>query len=262
MRMLGTPMGTGPRRYLSKRLQHYGIDTSHFVDEPLPSRTPRSYTRELLQEAAANSHSINEMLEYMGVPPYDSVYSHLRRRLDGFGIDTSHFTGRRGNNSGTLFPREVITRAVAESHSLAGVMRMLDLPPLGGSGRAKVKRSIEAFDLSTSHFTGQGHFRGRASPNRKSAAEILVQLAPGSPRTQTVQLRRALADVGTPHLCNECGIGEIWQGRKLVLEIDHINGDRLDNQIENLRYLCPSCHSQTKTHSRPRRTVTALSPVK
>ncbi|MET7907678.1 HNH endonuclease [Streptomyces avermitilis] len=262
MRMVGAPMGSGPRSYLSKRLQHYGIDTSHFVEEPLPSRSTRSYTRELLQEAAANSHSINEMLEYMGVPPYDSVYSHLRRRLDRFGIDTSHFTGRRGNNSGALFPREDITRAVAESHSLAAVMRTLGLHPLGGSGRAKAKRSIEAFGLSTSHFTGQGHFRGTPSPNRKSAAEILVKLAPGSPRTQTVLLRRALGDLGTPHMCNECGTGEIWQARKLVLEVDHINGDRLDNRIENLRYLCPSCHSQTKTHSRPRCTVTALDPVK
>ncbi|MFE7410356.1 HNH endonuclease [Streptomyces laurentii] len=42
------------------------------------------------------------------------------------------------------------------------------------------------------------------------------------------------------------------QGRRLVLEIDHANGDRLDNRAENLRYLCPSCHSQTGTFSNRR----------
>ncbi|MFE1246509.1 HNH endonuclease [Streptomyces sp. NPDC058766] len=74
-------------------------------------------------------------------------------------------------------------------------------------------------------------------------------------------LRRALDDLGVPHVCGECGTGESWQGRRLVLEIDHIDGDRLDNRIENLRYLCPSCHGQTRTHSRPRRAATALGPV-
>ncbi|MFE7328455.1 HNH endonuclease [Streptomyces sp. NPDC057565] len=49
-----------------------------------------------------------------------------------------------------------------------------------------------------------------------------------------------------------CGIGETWQGKLLVLEIDHINGDRIDNRRENLRYLCPSCHSQTESFSNRR----------
>ncbi|WP_328418094.1 HNH endonuclease [Streptomyces violaceus] len=261
MRTLEAPMGSGPRHYLSRRLQHYGIDTSHFREESLPERERRSYPEELLREAAARSNSIREMLEYMGLPARDSPYGYIRKKLDKFGIDTSHFAGRRGNRPRALLPREDITRAVAESHSLAGVMRMLGLSPLGGSGRAKVKHSIEAYGLSTSHFTGQGHFRGTPSPRRRSAAQILVRLAPGSPRTQTALLRRALDDLGVTHVCNECGTGENWQGRRLVLELDHINGDRLDNRIENLRYLCPSCHSQTKTHSRPRRALTSLGPV-
>ncbi|MFE3152616.1 HNH endonuclease [Streptomyces sp. NPDC059218] len=48
---------------------------------------------------------------------------------------------------------------------------------------------------------------------------------------------------------------DTWRGNRLVLEIDHINGDRLDNRPKNLRYLCPSCHSQTETFSK-RRNVT------
>ena len=47
--------------------------------------------------------------------------------------------------------------------------------------------------------------------------------------------------------CVECGIKD-WNGKDIVLEIDHINGDNTDNRIENLRYLCPNCHSQTSTY--------------
>ncbi|WP_435603105.1 HNH endonuclease signature motif containing protein [Streptomyces sp. bgisy130] len=247
MRRLDAPLGSGPRRYLRERLQHHGIDTGHFVDEPLPHRQPRSYTEALLTEAASRSHSIREMLEYMEVPPYDSAYTHLRRKLDQLGIDTSHFTRHRHGSS--LLPRGELERAVAASRSLAGVLACLALTDHGTSRRA-VQRSIEAYGLSTEHFTGQGHRRGLPSPNRRSADHILRQRAPGSRRERTTFLRRALDEKQVPRRCTECGLGDTWQGKRLVLEIDHINGDRLDNRLANLRYLCPSCHSQTKGFSR------------
>lgn len=246
LRRLGAPLGSGPRRYLRDRLQHHGIDTTHFADEPLPRRRHRSYTEALLKEAAAQSHSIRDMMAYMEVPPYDSAYTHLRRKLDQFGIDTSHFAPRGLGSS--LLPRDDLERAVASSRSLAGVLARLALTDNGTSRRA-LKRSIEAYGLPTGHFTGQGHRRGLPSPARKSAGAILRRSEPGSRREKTTFLRRALDEKNIPRRCAECGLGDTWQGKRLVLEIDHINGDRLDNRLENLRYLCPSCHSQTRTFS-------------
>ncbi|MFD0425538.1 HNH endonuclease signature motif containing protein [Streptomyces parvus] len=252
LRRIDAPLGSRTLRYVRDRLTHYGVDTSHFVEEKLPDRERRTYPRELLAEAAARSHSIREMLTYMGLPPSDSPYGYLRKKMDRLGIDTSHFTsGRRYGTPST--PRTALARAVAGSHSLAGVLRALELGSNNSTARARVKRDIEAYGLSVAHFTGQGHGRGTRSPNRKTAAETLQRLTSGASRTKTAQLRRALDDIGVPHLCARCGTDDTWHGRRLVLEIDHINGDRLDNRRENLRYLCPSCHSQTQTFSKPRR---------
>ncbi|MDK0519707.1 HNH endonuclease [Streptomyces sp. ML-6] len=251
LRRLGAPLGSGPLRYVRDRLKHYGIDTSHFTDEALPARERRTYPKELLTEAAAHSHSIREMFEYMGLPPDDSPYSYLRRKIDRLGIDTSHFTsGRRCGKPSA--PRQELAAAVTASHSLAGVLKILGQADNGGA-RARLKRDIEAYGLSTAHFSGQGHRRGTRSPHRKPSAEILRRLESGTSRTKTALLRRALDDIRVPRRCARCGTGEIWRGNRLVLEIDHINGDSLDNRPENLRYLCPSCHSQTATFSKRRR---------
>lgn len=47
--------------------------------------------------------------------------------------------------------------------------------------------------------------------------------------------------------CNICGISE-WNGKELVLVLDHINGDASNNTKENLRFVCPNCDSQLDTY--------------
>ncbi|MFD4033058.1 HNH endonuclease [Streptomyces sp. NPDC058637] len=250
LRRLGAPLGSRTSRYVRGRLEHYGIDTSHFEQEALPDRKRQAYPEELLAEAAAHSCSIREMFQYTGLQSSDSPYGHVRGRIDRLGIDTSHFTsGRRHGTPSTT--RHELTAAVAESRSLAGVLKLLGRADNGGA-RARLKRDIETYGLSTAHFIGQHHALGTRSPYRKTAAEILLRMETGAPRTSTALLRRALDDLGVPHECAICGTGDTWRERRLVLEIDHISGDRLDNRAANLRYLCPNCHTLTGTWCRNR----------
>ena len=80
--------------------------------------------------------------------------------------------------------------------------------------------------------------------NKISVEEYFVE---GVKRAST-DLRRRFARMVSDDKCAICGLGSWWNNEKLILHIDHINGKRLDNRLENLRWLCPNCHSQTPTY--------------
>ncbi len=61
------------------------------------------------------------------------------------------------------------------------------------------------------------------------------------------QARKLLLKSDRKQICESCGVENMYNGKPIVLHVDHINGNKHDNTLTNLRYLCPNCHSQTET---------------
>ncbi|MGW7462777.1 HNH endonuclease [Streptomyces sp. NPDC054797] len=210
--------------------------------------TGNRYTREILTEAAIRCSDIEEVIAYLGTKPYPRLGDYLLERFRRYDIDVTHFT-RRSHRKHMKPEGARLPEAVAASQSLAETLRRLDMPATGSLNEA-LKQWIHEDGLSTAHFLGQAHQRGKAGCKpMRSAAEVLVKHE-GARRTRTHLLRRALREVGVPECCHMCGTPAEWSGRPMTLEVDHVNGDWSDDRAENLRLLCPNCHAVTDTWCR------------
>lgn len=145
------------------------------------------------------------------------------------------------NKTKYKYTDEKLTKVIAESKSMAGVMRSLGIRLTGGSQHHLTKR-IKKLGACTAHFTGSVWNRGGIG-KRKGATELLILREEGR-REHGHMLTRALLEIGRPYKCEGCGNEGVWRGKKLVLEVDHKNRNWLDDRADNLRFMCPSCHSQ------------------
>lgn len=139
-----------------------------------------------------------------------------------------------------------LKNAVKNSFSYRRVLNKLGLREAGGNYQ-QIKKYIKEYGLNIKHFKGRGWnagFRGIGKP-RIPLEKILVK----NSNFQSFKLKRRLFAVKLkPEHCEQCGWMQRTQDGCLPLELDHINGDHQDNRLNNLRILCPNCHSLTKYH--------------
>jgi hypothetical protein len=98
-------------------------------------------------------------------------------------------------------------------------------PNQSGKGTSKHKHVVNDYNFSTEDILGGLH-----------------------PSYGTFKLKNRLLREGyISNICSVCNISE-WNDMPLNMELDHIDGDRTNHSIDNLRMLCPNCHAQTPTY--------------
>lgn len=121
----------------------------------------------------------------------------------------------------------------------------------GGEAFKIINRRLKRESVDISHFIKGGRNGGNGNNRLYSNEEVYCI------NSKIKDIRcRVLSDKIMLYKCCKCKNDGKWMNDDLTLELDHINGDRYDNRKENLRWLCPNCHSQTTTFCGKRKRLT------
>jgi len=143
------------------------------------------------------------------------------------------------------YSEEFLKEIVDKSISISQVLINIGLKPSGGN-YYHITKKIKDYNIDITHFLGQGWSKNKISPRKYTKEEFILKILTINSNYRSHLLKLKLYDYGLKFkYCEKCGQGEIWCDEILGLELHHINGINNDNRIENLKILCPNCHSQT-----------------
>lgn len=142
--------------------------------------------------------------------------------------------------------KEELEGIIAEAESMKQVLEKLGLRAAGGNFKSLQEHCIRlGIDLSC--LRERSYTKQSLTLKRSEQIELTSILVEGSSYNRGHLKERLILDELLENICQKCGLPPEWDGERLILQLDHINGVWNDNRIENLRLLCPNCHSQTST---------------
>jgi Zn finger protein HypA/HybF involved in hydrogenase expression len=147
-----------------------------------------------------------------------------------------------------IYTESDLIDATKKSLSYTQVIKRLGIPYCG-STHSRIKKEISNLNIDISHFTGMLWSKGKTlldddRLSERNKNEIFIENSKFSKSyIRNLIKKKNLIE----YKCTLCSNLGVWNDKKLNLQLDHINGISTDQRLENLRFLCPNCHSQTDT---------------
>lgn len=141
------------------------------------------------------------------------------------------------------FTKEELVEFCQSSESYRELASKIGYAPDGGSAIKAVKEMIKIYQLDVSHFKGQGHTK-----NLNKYRTPIERYLNNEVRITSHKLRKRLLEEGFfEYKCCCCGLKE-WLNQPIPLELHHKDGNKNNNNLENLELRCPNCHCFTDTY--------------
>lgn len=137
------------------------------------------------------------------------------------------------------YSKEELEWLVADSYTLTELISRLGYKCCSGRTGDTVKKRLDSYGIDYSHFNVK-------RPNQEERT-FENSFCENSTASSTYIRRHYYSEHTKEYKCAICGLPPIWNGKDLVLTIDHINGKHNDNRLENLRWVCPNCDRQLDT---------------
>lgn len=138
---------------------------------------------------------------------------------------------------------EEFKKVVGISKTISEVIFYFGCPTNQGHYNREFHKTVKELQIDISHLIKGA--REKSGFKKEATETILVK----GKFKNTKNLKERLIKEGLlKAVCSECNMQPLWNSKELKLHLDHISGDNTDNRIENLRLLCPNCHSQTDTY--------------
>lgn len=143
--------------------------------------------------------------------------------------------------------KEKLIEIIEGSKSQTEILNKLGLSNGCGNNQTLLKY-VKLYNIDISHLSNVRYIKLMHRPKEKlTDVEFFIK---DTSRKSSSMKKRIINGGLKENKCEECNNPPIWNNKPLVLQLDHINGDRLDNRLENLRLICPNCHTQTSTFSK------------